>query len=161
MPLEVEPSLRLSPRLNLRLMPKTSACYVCGPDNAAGLHVPFVADGAHGSRGSYTVRAEHCGWPGLLHGGIAFALMDEALAWACYFQGLYGVTARVETRFRQPIPSGTKLMVRAWTTDRRRRLVTARAEIRLDAQDGEDGTLVAEADATMYLPEKPGEEDRS
>jgi hypothetical protein len=41
-------------------------------------------------------------------------------------------------------------MIRAWTTDQRRRLVSARAEIRLDA---EDEALVAEADATMFLRE--------
>src|SRR3990172_7102029 len=122
MPSETEPPVRL--------LPKTNRCYVCGPENSDGLHVPFVRDGEHGSRGSYTARAEHCGWPGLLHGGGAFALMDEALAWACYFQGLYGVTARVQPRFRQPIPSGTKLIIRAWTLEQNRRLVNARAEIR-------------------------------
>ena len=142
MPLEAEPTVRL--------LPKTNTCYVCGPENANGLHVPFVSDGAHGSRASYTARAEHCGWPGLLHGGVAFALMDEALAWACYFQGLYGVTTRVQARFRQAIPVGTKLLIRAWTLERNRRLVNARAEIRLD---DEDKPLVAEAEATMYLPE--------
>ena len=152
MPLEMEPTVRL--------LPKTNACYVCGPENASGLHVPFVADGAHGSRASYTARAEHCGWPGLLHGGVAFALMDEALAWALYFQGLYGVTARVQTRFRQPIASGTKLTIRAWTLEQNRRLVSARAEIRLDAPNGEGGALVAEANATMYLPELNPSRDR-
>ena len=101
------------------------------------------------------MRTEHCGWPGILHGGIAFALMDEALAWACYFQGLYGVTARVETRFRQPLSVGAKLVIRAWTTDRRKRLVSARAEIPLDT---DDGRAVAEADATIYLPEVPAKE---
>ena len=150
MPFETEPSVRL--------LPKTNTCYVCGPENANGLHVPFVSDGTHGSRAAYTARAEHCGWPGLLHGGVALALMDEALAWACYFQGLYGVTARVQARFRQAIPVGTKLLIRAWTLERNRRLVSARAEIRLDA---EDKPLVAEAEATMYLPEMPGEEVRS
>ena len=149
MPVEAGP-----PGPDIRLNPKTTACYVCGPDNGAGLHVPFVADGPHGSRGSYSVLAEHCGWPGILHGGVAFALMDEALAWACYFQGLYGVTARVEIRFRQPLSVGAKLIIQAWTTNRRKRLVTARAEIRLDA---DDGPLVAEADATMYLPETASE----
>jgi acyl-coenzyme A thioesterase PaaI-like protein len=81
--------------------------------------------------------------------------MDEALAWALYFQGLYGVTAKVETRFRQPVSVGEKLVIRAWTLDRRRRLVDARAEIRVD---GDDGALVAEATATMYLQEIEGNE---
>ena len=136
----------------LRLKPDTSACYVCGPNNAVGFHVPFAPDGERGSRAHYTAIAEHCGWPGLLHGGVVFALLDEALAYALYFQGLFGVTARAETRFRQPVAVGAKLLVRAWILNRRRRLVTARAEIRLDAPDK---PLVAEADATMYLQDAP------
>ena len=132
--------------LNLR----TNRCFVCGPDNAEGLHLTFVQDGPNGARALYTARAEHCGWPGLLHGGLAFTLMDEALAYALYFQDLYGVTARIETRFRRPIRAGAKLIIRAWTVEQRRNLVDARAEIRLDA---EGSPLVAEASATMYLQE--------
>jgi acyl-coenzyme A thioesterase PaaI-like protein len=142
------------PKPEVRLDTKTSACYVCGPDNAAGLHIRFEPHGTHGARATYTVLKEHCGWPGILHGGVAFALMDEGLAWACYFQELYGVTARVETRFRQPLAVGAKLVIRAWTIDRRKRIVTARAEIRLDS---DDGPVVAEADATMYLPDSESE----
>jgi acyl-coenzyme A thioesterase PaaI-like protein len=133
-----------------RLKPKTRDCYVCGPGNDSGLQVPFFVDGAHGSRALYTARAEHAGWPGILHGGIAFSLMDEALGWALYFQGLTGVTARAETRFRQPIPIGTNLIIRGWTLARRRRLVNARAEIRAD---NEDNLLLAEVEAKMYLLE--------
>ena len=137
----------------IRLIPDTRACFVCGPNNAVGLHVPFVPDGDHGSRAVYTALAEHCGWPGLLHGGVVFSLMDEALAYALHFQGLTGVTARVATRFRQPVPVGAKLVIQAWTLDRRRKLVDARAEIRLDSPDQppEEQPLVAEADAKMYL----------
>jgi uncharacterized protein (TIGR00369 family) len=112
------------------------------------MHIPFTRDGELGSRAEYTARAEHCGWPGLLHGGVAFSLMDEALAYALYFQGLYGLTAKAETRFREPVPAGTKLVIRAWTLERRRRLIDARAEMRIDS---EQGTLVAESVATMYL----------
>ncbi len=130
------------------LKSKTKHCFGCGPDNARGLQVPFAPDGPRGSRGLYTARAEHIGWPGILHGGVTFALMDEALGWAVYFQGLHGVTARAEARFRQPIPVGTQLIIRAWTLAQRRRLVTARAETRIDDKDQ---TLVAEIDATMYL----------
>jgi acyl-coenzyme A thioesterase PaaI-like protein len=131
-----------------RLKAKTSKCYVCGPDNPNGLHVPFVRDGERGSRTTYTARAEHGGWPGILHGGVTFALMDEALGWAVHFQGLNGVTARADTRFREPIPIGAKVVIRAWTMEPRRRIVPARAEIRLDSADQK---LLAEIDATMYL----------
>ncbi|MBI1956171.1 MAG: hypothetical protein HYS38_07230, partial [Acidobacteria bacterium] len=62
----------------------------------------------------------------------------------------YGVTARLEIRLRQTIPTGAKLVIRAWTIARRRQIVNARAEIRLDAPDN---PLVAEANATMYLQE--------
>jgi len=137
-----------SPPSPVRVKPKNSLCYVCGPDNPRGLQVPFFADGACGSRAQYTACSEHGGWPGMLHGGVIFALMDEALGWAVHFQGLHGVTARADTRFRQPIPVGAKLLIRAWTLERRRRLLPARAETRLDNQDQ---TLVAEIDATMYL----------
>lgn len=133
------------------LNPDTSHCYVCGPENTVGFQLPFARDGDHGSRAVYTARAEHCGWPGLLHGGVALTLLDEALAYALYFQGLYGVTARLEIRLRQPIPVGAKLVIRAWTIARRRQLVNARAEIRLDAPDN---PLVAEANATLYLQEQ-------
>jgi len=139
-----------SPVKITRVKPKTERCYVCGPENPGGLHVPFFRDGDHGCRALYTARTEHAGWPGILHGGITFALMDEGLGWAVHFQGLNGVTARAETRFRQPIPVGAKLVIRAWTIERRRQLMTARSEIRLD---GEEQTLFAELDATMFLLE--------
>jgi len=138
------------------LLPKTKHCYVCGPENPTGLHVPFQPDGENGSRATYTAHNEHEGWPGILHGGLTFTLMDEALGWALYFHGLTGVTARVETRFRQPIPVGTKLTIRAWMVERRRRTIKARAEVRGDT---EENPLLAEADATMYLVDFDGDPD--
>ncbi len=131
-----------------RLRATTNQCYVCGVENKSGLHVPFVPDGDNGSRAEYVAQPEHCGWPGIMHGGVTFALMDEALGWAVYFHNLSGVTAKVTVRFREPISVGTRLVVRGWIVERRRRIVTARAEIR---GDSEGKPLLAEADATMYV----------
>jgi uncharacterized protein (TIGR00369 family) len=132
---------------------KDSHCYVCGPDNAPGLQVPFSRDGAQGSKALYTARQEHCGWNGILHGGVTFALMDEAFGWSLYYQDLAAVTARVETRFHKPIAVGANLIVRAWVVKQRRRLFDAHAEIRIAAPEGTEpeNTLLAEADATMCL----------
>ena len=143
-------SVSLDFKKTMNLQRNTEACYVCGPANPAGLHIHFQPDGEGGSLARYTARKEHCGWPGLLHGGVAFALMDEALAYALYFQELFGVTARAETHFRQPISEGMKLTIRATMVERKRRLITARAEIRTDDARR---TLLANTEATMYIQE--------
>jgi len=127
---------------------KTDQCWVCGPGNASGLKVAFEPHGDNGSRAEYVARAEHGGWPGVLHGGMLLALMDEALGWSLYFHGSGGLTARFDARFRQPVPIGSNLVVRAWTVERRGRLVKARAEVRMNT---DEGPLVAEADASMFV----------
>jgi acyl-coenzyme A thioesterase PaaI-like protein len=134
--------------LVLKLGDDTSHCYACGQENSQGLRVPFAPDGENGSRATYTARVEHDGWPGIMHGGVTFTLMDEALGWALYFQGIRGVTAKAETSFKRPIRTGTGLVIRGWTVRRKRQLITARAEVRTDDAASE---LMAEMDATMFL----------
>ena len=131
---------------------KDSRCYVCGPDNPFGLRVPFEQEGAEGSVARYIARTEHGGWNGILHGGVTFSLMDEALGWALFFQQKPSVTAKVTTRFNKPVPIGAPLVIRGWVVRERSRMVDARAEVR---SDDSSNTLFAEADATMYrIPEK-------
>jgi uncharacterized protein (TIGR00369 family) len=130
----------------MMLASKDSRCYVCGPDNPLGLQVRFRQDGAQGSVARYLARPEHGGWNGIIHGGVIFALMDEALGWALYYQKLPAVTARVETKFRKPMPVGAQVVVKAWVVQQRKRLFDVHAEIRME--DAEN-TLLAESEGTM------------
>jgi len=123
-------------------------CYVCGSENPAGLHITFARDGAAGCRAEYIARPDHVGWPGLIHGGMLFTLMDEAVAWALIYAGLRGVTARCEAQFRRPATVGSSLVITGRVVESSRRLVRTRAEIR-DA--GAGSALVAELNARMYL----------
>jgi acyl-coenzyme A thioesterase PaaI-like protein len=131
---------------------KHTTCFVCGPDNPLGLQVPFEPDGEAGSTATYVARKEHGGWNGILHGGVVFALMDEAFGWCLYFQRIPSVTARIQTSFHQPIPIGTHLHIRAWVTGQRRKLFDAKAEVRLD---NVSGLLVAEPNAVLYTVPAP------
>jgi acyl-coenzyme A thioesterase PaaI-like protein len=123
-------------------------CFVCGSENATGLHVRFVRDGARGCRAEYVAGADHVGWPNLMHVGLIFTLMDEAVAWALCFEGLRGVTGKADVRFRQPVRVGDRLTVTGSVVEHSRRVVKTRAEIRLaDAP----ARVVADMDATMVL----------
>lgn len=134
--------------MSLELNDKDGSCYVCGAENPLGLNVHFVPYDDNGSRAHYTARPEHAGWRNILHGGVTFALMDEALGWSLYYQGLRGVTAKTKARFRAPIHVGTPLVITAFTCQRARRIVRARAEVR---RADEGAELLAELNATMYL----------
>ncbi|MBE3072973.1 MAG: PaaI family thioesterase [Acidobacteria bacterium] len=123
-------------------------CFVCGSENPVGLHVTFTRDGEQGCRAEYVARSEHVGWPGLMHGGLLFTLMDEAVAWAICFAGLRGVTGKAEVRFRRPATVGTRLIITGTVADRARRAVRVRAEIR---RADEPSQVVADMDAMMVL----------
>jgi uncharacterized protein (TIGR00369 family) len=123
-------------------------CYVCGTENRSGLHVTFRPDPAGGSRADYLARPEHVGWPGIIHGGLLFTLMDEAVAWACTYAGQYCVTAKVEARFRTSARVGMPLVITGRVTFASQRAIRAHAEIR-DGRDG--GDVIAEMDAMMAI----------
>lgn len=134
--------------MTIELKDKDASCYVCGAENPVGLHVPFMPGGAEGSRATYIAQAEHVGWPGLLHGGVLFALMDEAVSWALYYKGLRGVTAKAELRIRKPIVIGTPLVIIGSITKYVRQLVRTRAEV---LRDDDSGEKLAELRATHVL----------
>lgn len=132
-------------------------CYVCGLENDRGLRIPFKKDGEGASRADYVARAEHAGWPTVIHGGLLFTLMDEAVAWACTYAGKRCVTAKAEARFREPGRVGMPLVITGRVTKRSALALRAHAEIRV----GDDaGPIVAELDAVMAVTrgELPREE---
>ncbi|MBV8727563.1 MAG: PaaI family thioesterase [Candidatus Eremiobacteraeota bacterium] len=84
-------------------------CFACGPDNPIGLHLRFEPAGAQSVHAQITLERQFQGWRDVAHGGIAIALLDEAMAHAAGAAGFRGVTASLSTRFRAPIPLGRRL----------------------------------------------------
>ncbi len=123
-------------------------CFVCGAENASGLHVRFTRNGERGCRAEFVAGASHVGWPNLMHGGLIFTLMDEAVAWALCYAGLRGVTGKAEVRFRMPVNVGDRLAIEASVVEHSRRLVRAHADVRKADVSGE---IIADMDATMVL----------
>ncbi len=124
-------------------------CYGCGDKNPEGLKIDFAVDGRLVS-GRFLPRKEHQGFPGVAHGGIAAAALDEAMGWAIYAAGAWAMTARMEVRYRRPVPLGDEVVVKAEVVrDRGRRL---EAEARLETPSGE---VLAEANGLfLRIPEE-------
>ena len=115
-------------------------CFGCGDRNPEGLHIDFEIEGKRVC-GRFRPRETHQGWPGLAHGGVAAAALDEAMGWAMYAAGAWAMTARMEVKYRRPLPLGEELLVSAEVTRDRGRRLEAEAVVR---------TLSGEALAQAY-----------
>jgi acyl-coenzyme A thioesterase PaaI-like protein len=104
-------------------------CYGCGVRNPEGLRIEFEVDGET-VKGSFHPRQVHQGFPGVAHGGIAAAAMDEAMGWAMYAAGAWAMTMRLEVKYRKPLPLDEELSITASVTRNRGRRLEAQAEIR-------------------------------
>ncbi len=120
-------------------------CFGCGQDNPIGLKLRFHYDKDR-AEAEFTPEELHQGWPGIVHGGIIFTLLDEAMGYALYPQQVNCVTAKAEARFRRPAMIGETLVVSSEVTRKTKRLVEVKASIAL-----KDGTIVAEGTALMYV----------
>lgn len=122
-------------------------CFGCGDANPEGLGIQFQIEGKR-VRGEFEARQSHQGFPGMAHGGIAAAAIDEAMGWAMYAAGAWAMTARLEVRYRRPLPLGEPLEVSAEVVRDRGRWLEAEGRLRVAG-----GPLVAEAKALfMRLP---------
>ncbi len=131
--------------------PTSRYCFVCGRDNPAGLHARWPnARAARRVRAVVTVPAEYNGYPGIVHGGVVAALLDETAGRALMVDGDFErlfVTVKLEVAYRRPTPTGVPLTVEGWVErEDARRSVTA-AEIRLP-----DGEVTATCRALTARP---------
>jgi len=135
----------------MQKQPNSRMCFVCGMQNPIGLKAFFYQDEEGRVVAHFIGKEEHQGYPGVMHGGIVTALLDEVIARVAIAQDLlWGVTAKLEVRFRRPVPLGQPLTLVGEMTRLRSRTLEARGEIRL-----EDGTVAAEAEGVyIRLPQE-------
>jgi uncharacterized protein (TIGR00369 family) len=135
----------------MQKQPNSRMCFVCGMQNPIGLKAFFYQDEEGRVVAHFTGKEEHQGYPGVMHGGIVTALLDEVIARVAIAQDLlWGVTAKLEVRFRRPVPLGQSLTLVGEMTRLRSRTLEAHGEIRL-----EDGTVAAEAEGVyIRLPQE-------
>jgi acyl-coenzyme A thioesterase PaaI-like protein len=104
-------------------------------------------EGVGSYEGDVTFREAHQGGPGIVHGGIVGAALDEACGLLATWHRFPTVTARFAIRFRKPAPINRALRVSARVAAERGRRIEISAQLR----DGHE--LLAEADGVfLHVP---------
>ncbi len=128
-------------------------CFVCGLKNPFGLQLRFYRTGPGEVTTDYIVPRHFEGYPGVVHGGIVAAMLDEVVGRAVMGEDpvnprfLY--TARLTVRYRKNVPIGVPLRVVGRLGEDKQGRATAAGAIYDPA-----GTLLAEADGLLVdVPE--------
>lgn len=124
--------------------------FVSGQRNPVGLRLHYRLEGAADGRAlvvaDWTPDEAHVGFPGVAHGGLVAAVLDDVMGRVAVLRRRWVVTARMEVRYRGPAPLGVPLRFEAWETRHRRMAMHADGRALLP-----DGTVVTDASA-VFLP---------
>lgn len=136
--------------------PNSRMCFVCGVQNPAGLHLAFYEDHESDPKkvcADIIIPDKYQGYPGVAHGGILAAILDEVAGRAVLIDGgpddLF-ITLKMELKYRQPTPTETPLTALGWITRRRGGRAHVHGELRLP-----DGRVSVAADLVIMRP--PGD----
>lgn len=125
-----------APQLGESIPSHFKSCFGCGEEHETGLHMQMTAGVGLTVNGTFTVTSHHQGAPGLAHGGLLSAAIDEVLGSLNWLLGDPAVTGRLECEFRTPVPVGSILHIHAEILGKERRKVYAVATARLNSKDG-------------------------
>ena len=150
----VENSETLAERAAYTKQPNSRHCFACGVENLKGLGLSFYEVGPDEVMAECTIPAHFEGFPGIVHGGIVATMLDEVTGRAAMIgeHAHFRLTAKLDIRYRKPVPSGQPLRLRGVVVRRKGHVAFAHSELILA-----DGTVAAEADAVLV--DHPGLHD--
>ena len=126
-------------------------CFACHPNNNHGLKLKFFANEETGEVFTKIKPETHFnGFPGILHGGIQCALVDEVAYWAMFDRiKKIGLTAKINMEYLIPVPMGVELEVTAKVKTIQKRRVTVDTAIK-----DENSEVFTTAEVLYFLPNR-------
>ena len=90
-------------------------CFICGVENPVGLHLHIYETEPGVVETTYIAPEHFQGYPGVLHGGIVGAIIDEisgrALMGGDSLNPRFMFTAKLEVKYRRNVPTGKLLKI--------------------------------------------------
>ncbi len=131
--------------------PTSRTCFLCGRQNDAGLKMKWYNNPKKNQIEAKITIPEHFnGYPGVTHGGIVAAILDETAGRAMMLDGNFDnlfVTLKLDVTYRQLTPTSIPLTAVGWILKKDERKVSVAAEIRLP-----NSTVTAKCKALVMEP---------
>lgn len=131
--------------------PNSRSCFVCGRENEVSLKMSWYNNVEEQLVWSeLTVPSHFNSYPGVVHGGIIAAILDETAGRALLINGdndALMITTHLELKYRRPTPTDQPLIAVGWVERGGNKRARVAGELRLA-----DGTVTAECKANVLKP---------
>lgn len=136
----------------MKKQPNSDHCFICGRKNPHGLYMTFYDNERDEVCSDYSVPDDYQSYPGIVHGGIVAAMLDEVVGRVAMIDDHHHfmMSVKLEVKYRRPVPTETPLRVVGRVVKLRGRLGKAVGEVYLP-----DGRVAAES--AMTLADVPAE----
>ncbi|GJM15460.1 MAG: thioesterase [Thermodesulfobacteriota bacterium] len=106
-------------------------CFACDPRNKLGLRLKFFADDEKEDVFTTFHPETHLeGFPGILHGGIQCALIDEVAFWTMFDKyKKIALTSKLDMEFLRPVDASSELTIRGKVTQAEGRKVSVEVSL--------------------------------
>lgn len=130
----------------MKKLPGSKNCFVCGRNNPHSLKMEFFVNDEGEVVASTAIPSGYEGYPGMAHGGIIVAILDEASGRAVTTDdpNRFFVTSELNVKYRKPVPTEKLITVKASITKNRGKVRWGHGEIQDEA-----GILLAESNAVF------------
>ena len=125
--------------------PNSHYCFACGLENPYGLQLRFTDNAVDEVYCETSIPDRFSGYPGVAHGGVVAAMLDEVVIRTAMIAdpNRFMMTARLELKYRRPVPTNTPLKLTGRLVRDRGRILQAEGRLELP-----DGLIAVEAAIT-------------
>jgi len=131
--------------------PSSRTCFLCGRDNDMGLKMKWYNNPQTNQvEGSVIIPEHFNGYPGIAHGGIVAAILDETAGRTVMLDGNFNdlfVTLKLDVTYRNFTPTGVPLKAIGRMINKGNRSRKVAAELSTP-----DGNITAECEAVVVRP---------
>ena len=135
----------------MQKQPSSRTCFLCGRENDSGLKMEWYNNSdTNQVEGTVIISEDFNGYPGIVHGGIVAAVLDETAGRAMMLNGDWDnlfVTLKLNVTYRKPTPTNTTLTAIGCLKKQGNRSAHVAAELKLP-----NGDVTAEATAVVVRP---------
>ncbi|MGC8721712.1 MAG: PaaI family thioesterase [Caldisericaceae bacterium] len=110
-------------------MREENYCFVCSKTNPKGIHLEIEYDGETEAKAVFRLGREYEGYPGVVHGGIIAAILDDVMGNIEFRKGYVAFTIELNIKYLKKCLVGEELIAKGKLNSLSHRIIETEGEI--------------------------------